>query len=244
MPGDLAPLENGPGLKQSKSDYSAIEIYMAAQMRDSAHDKHHVYRVLNAALDIANYEKAVDMDVLIAACLLHDIGRERQFANLELCHAQIGGDMAYDFLLSQNWPDDKALHVKECIKAHRYRSDAPPVSIEAKILFDADKLDVCGAIGIARTLIYEGHVSEPLYILDDDGKIIVDGGGAEISSFFQEYNFKLKNVYNSFFTARAKELAMKRQQAAIDFYNSLYDEISENYEKGASLRNVHLSIEG
>ena len=213
-------------------EYNEIENFMLEKMQDSAHDKHHVYRVLNSALDIASQISAVDFDVLLAACLLHDIGREVQFTNLELCHAQIGGDMAYDFLITKNWSAQKALHVKECISSHRFRGDNSPKSIEAKILFDADKLDASGAIGIARTLIYEGQVSEPLYILDEDEKIIVDGGGVEISSFFQEYNYKLKKVYNAFYTDRAKEIATVRQKTAIDFYDGLFAEVTNNYESG------------
>ena len=211
------------------SEYNAIEAYMKEKMQDSAHDKHHVYRVLNGALDIASHEADLDMDVLIAACLLHDIGREEQFANPQLCHAKTGAQMAYDFLLSRKWHESKALHVKECIAAHRYRGEAPPQSIEAKILFDADKLEAAGLIGIARTLIYEGQVCEPLYIMDNCN-IVTDGGGAGISSFFQEYNFKLKNVYHLFFTHRAKAIATQRQQAAIDFYEKLHEEITQNYK--------------
>lgn len=216
----------------TKDRYRNIESFMLKEMKDSAHDKHHIYRVLNSALDIAKHIDNVDIDVLLAACLLHDIGREKQSLNLELCHAQIGGEMAFEFLISQNWSKQKASHVKECISSHRYRGDNPPESIEAKILFDADKLDSSGAIGIARTLIYGGQIAEPLYVLTEDGKIVVDGGGSEISSFFQEYNYKLKKIYTSFYTDRANEIARKRQKIAIDFYNSLYDEVSENYERG------------
>ena len=217
----------------TQAEYNEIENYMLQQMQDSAHDRHHIYRVLNAAVDIAKHIDIKDTDVLLAACLLHDIGREKQFADLEnICHAKIGSEMAYDFLLSRRWAPQKALHVKECISAHRYRGDNKPQSIEAKILFDADKLDVTGAIGIARTLIYEGQIMEPLYIISEDGDIIVDGGGAEISSFFQEYNYKLKNVYDSFFTERAREIALKRQKTAVDFYNGLFDEISQSYKNG------------
>jgi len=203
---------------------------MNKKMQDSAHDKHHVYRVLNGALDIANHETDVDTDVLIAACLLHDIGREEQFTNPQQCHAQVGGKMAYEYLISRGWHTEKALHVKQCIAAHRYRGESPPQSIEAKILFDADKLEAAGLIGIARTLIYGGQVQEPLYILDKCGSIITDGGGADISSFFQEYNFKLKNIYHLFFTNRAKAIAMERQQSAVDFYERLHAEITKNYE--------------
>ena len=56
---------------------------------------------------------------------------------------------AYDFLLSLGW-DEGGPDGCACILTHRYRSDRPPQSIEAKLLFDADKLDVTGAIGIAR----------------------------------------------------------------------------------------------
>jgi len=217
----------------TKSEYNKIETYMLSQMQDSAHDKHHVYRVLNWAVDIYEHEDGVDFDILVAACLLHDIGREKQFTDPEkLNHAKIGGRMAYDFLLSLGWREENARHVKECISSHRFRGKKKPQSIEARILFDADKLDVCGAVGIARTLIYGGQVGEPLYIMNDDGNIVVDGGGAEISSFFQEYNFKLKKVYDSFYTKRAKKIALENKKAAVKFYSDLFNEINKNYSNG------------
>ena len=70
-------------------EYELIERYMLDCMSDSAHDKDHIYRVLYIALDIAEYEKDVDHNVLIAACLLHDIGRQEQFDNPQLCHAAV-----------------------------------------------------------------------------------------------------------------------------------------------------------
>ena len=216
-----------------KVEYKAIEAYMTEKMQDSAHDKHHIYRVLNGALDIANHENNVDTDVLIAACLLHDIAREQQFANPQVCHAQLGGEMALQFLLSRNWPAPKAQHVKDCIATHRFRSNAPPITIEAKILFDADKLEATGLIGIARTLLYQGIVTHPLYILDNTGEIITQKAkGQNGHSFFHEYNFKLKNVYHSFFTARAKAIALQRRQAAIEFHNALHQEITQNHKSG------------
>ena len=217
----------------TKKEYAEIESYTVTQMQDSAHDMHHIYRVLNSAMDIQRYEAPVDIDVLVAACLLHDIGREKQFEDLEnTCHAQIGGEMAYDYLLARGWAAQKAKHVKECISTHRFRKQDTPDSIEAKILFDADKLDASGAIGIARTLIYGGQVTEPLYIMEEDGSIKIDDGGAEISSFFQEYNYKLKQVYGSFYTKRAQEIAQERQKTAISFYDDLLAEITKNHENG------------
>lgn len=60
----------------TRQTYSLLENYMLSCMDDSAHDKEHVYRVLYHALRIAKMLHNVDYDVLIAACLLHDIGRK------------------------------------------------------------------------------------------------------------------------------------------------------------------------
>lgn len=84
--------------------YQLLEEYMLSCMGDSAHDKEHVYRVLYSALEIAGEEPDVDYDVLICACLLHDIGRGEQFENPSLCHAQVGSEKAYRFLREQGLP--------------------------------------------------------------------------------------------------------------------------------------------
>jgi uncharacterized protein len=216
----------------TKQAFELIEAHMLSHMRDSAHDRHHISRVLYAALDIAAGESHVDHDVLIAACLLHDIGREKQAADPSVCHAQAGGEMAYYFLMSIGWDQSRALHVKACITSHRYRGDNPPDSIEARILFDADKLDACGAMGIARTLIYSGQTDEPLYRLDDDGRIITGSRDMESESFFEEYEYKLKKVYESFYTEGAARIASQQRQAAADFRDALYRQIDDNMRVG------------
>lgn len=214
-----------------KAQYEKIENYMRECMKDSAHDKEHIYRVLYLSLEIANSENDVDIDILIAACLLHDIGREAQFKNPTLCHAIIGGEMAYDYLIESGWNTQKAELVKNCITTHRYRSDNSPNTIEAKILFDADKLDVTGTLGIARSLLYKGKVSEPLYSVGHNRNVL-HGANDEKPSFFHEYNFKLKNLYNRFYTQRGKEIAKEREASAVAFYNSILSEVKFSYERG------------
>ena len=194
-------------------------------MNDAAHDHEHVYRVLHTAVHIAGLEDNVDCDVLIAACLLHDIGRKAQFENPSLCHAEVGGVMAYDFLIDCGWRCENALHVKDCITTHRFRSDTPPLSIEAKILFDSDKLDVTGALGIARTLIYQGQVGEPIYTKTIDGEICLGLEKNDPESFFREFNRKLKRVYDLFYTAEGRRLAELRKATAYAFYSSLMEEV-------------------
>lgn len=213
-----------------RKTFSLIESEMLKYMNDGAHDKQHIYRVLYYAVDIAKDHK-VDIDVLIAAALLHDIGREAQFKNNKIDHATHGANVAYEYIITLGWNTNKAEHIKQCISTHRYRKNSEPQSIEAKILFDADKIDVSGTIGIARTLAYKGIVAEPLYSLDAKGNVM-DGIDDDSPSFFQEYNFKLKNLYNSFYTDKAKKIAMGRKEIAQKFYECMVSEVTETYRMG------------
>lgn len=220
----------------TRKRYQAIENYMRSCMDDSAHDCEHVYRVLYNALQIAKAEEAVDYDILLAACLLHDIGRKEQIADPSLCHAAVGSEKAYRFLLELGMEQEFAESVRHCIMTHRFRKNLPPQTLEAKILFDADKLDVTGAIGIARTLMYKGTVTEPLYRLLPDGTIS-DGTQDIGHSFFREYQFKLKNLYGRFYTQKGAALAKERQAIAESFYQSLYREVNEGYSSGKEALN-------
>ena len=208
----------------NKEQYKRVENYMLSCMEDSAHDREHVYRVLNTALLIAKSEPEADREVLVCAALLHDIGRKEQFENPALCHAKVGGEKAYQFLLQQGYEEGFAGHVRDCIASHRYRENNQPRTLEAKIIFDADKLDAAGAIGIARTLLYQGYMGTPLYETGPDG-VILEGAGEKTNSFFQEYKFKLEKLYDRFYTQKGKELALERRETAVRFYEGMLREV-------------------
>lgn len=218
----------------TKTTYKKLENYMLECMKDSAHDKEHIYRVLYSALDIAGYEKDVDYNVLISACLLHDIARQEQNENPQICHAEVGARKAYKFLIENDFDACFAEKVRHCIGSHRFRKNSVPESIEAKILFDADKIDVAGTLGIARTLVYQGAMCEPLYSLLPDGRVS-DGAEDEAPSFFQEYKYKLEKIYSRFYTERGKEIAEERRKTAVSFYNDMFREVSSLYDKGIYL---------
>jgi uncharacterized protein len=201
---------------------------MLSCMTDAAHDTEHVYRVLNYALDIARHEPEADVDLLTAACLLHDIGRAEQFADPSVDHAACGAEKARRWLAANGRSERFSAEAGECIRTHRFRSDSPPRSVEAKILFDADKLEACGAMGIARTLAYKALVAEPLYALAGPGEVSDGTSGGE-RSFLHEYKFKLEKLYDMFYTERGAELAAKRKAAAGDFYAALLAEARECY---------------
>lgn len=218
----------------TEENFLLWENYMLSCMEDSAHDKEHIYRVLYTALDIARTEQNVDYDVLVCACLLHDIGRKEEYENPAVCHARAGADKAYAFLMDKHFTKEFADRVSKCIRMHRFRRDCRPQNIEEKILFDADKIDVSGTIGIARTLLYKGKVSQPLYSMTSDGQVS-DGTDDSQESFFQEYKYKLEGIYDSFYTVRGKEIAQDRRSSAVNFYQSMLHEVRASYREGKGL---------
>ena len=206
----------------TRNEFEQIEKIMHGHMGDSAHDGEHVFRVLRAALEIAKAHLEADLDVLIAACLLHDIGRAAQFQDPSVSHAEAGADMAYAHLIEIGWGEARSSLVADAVRAHRFRGPHKPETIEAMILYDADKLDVTGAMGVARTLLYQGAVGEPLYRVDEQSEPM--DGHEDEPSFMNEYMFKLSRLYDGFYTPEAAGMARPRAAAARDFYESLLSE--------------------
>ena len=206
----------------TRSEYEQIKEIMHGHMKDSAHDGEHITRVLRAALSIAKAHPEADLDVLVVACLLHDIGRTAQFRDSSVSHAEAGADMAYAHLVDIGWDKSRAKLVADAVRAHRFRGPHKPQTIEAMILYDADKLDVTGAMGVARTLLYQGAEGEPLYRVDGQGEPL--DGHEDEPSFMNEYMFKLSRLYDGFYTPEGAEMARPRAAAARDFYESLLKE--------------------
>lgn len=220
-----------------KKDFKLITNYMNSCMKDMVHDKNHVYRVLNFALLITEKERInfnIDVDAVIIGTILHDIGREKEYQNKDICHAKAGSIMAYEFLLENNYKEDFAGHVRDTISSHRYSDKNHPKTIEAKIIFDADKLDLTGTVGVSRSLIFGSQISEPLYNIDDSG-MPINYKKDEKPSIYREYNRKLKNLYEDFYTEAAREIAKNRQKSMDHYFHSMFSENEELYRKGSLL---------
>lgn len=222
----------------TRREFEAVETEMLKGMQRSVHDTGHIYRVLYGALRIAATEPKADRDIVILAALLHDIGRAAE-KRPGVGHAEAGAGMAYDMLRRAGWGESAAAHVRNCVRTHSYKGGQKPQSIEAKILFDADKLDLAGAVGCARALLFGAQIDEPLYRLGPDG-LPSPGLPGEESSILREYNRKLKHLPEKMFTAEGRRLAAKRQKAMDDYFAALAKEIYSGYKKGAKLLSAEL----
>jgi len=136
---------------------------------DPVHDFEHVYRVYRMAERLAQAEGA-DLEIVRAAALLHDSrgsapGGSGQ-ARAE--HHIASADFAAEVLADESWPSERIQAVQHCIRSHRFRNNGEkPETLEAKVLFDADKLDVLGAIGAARTIAYAALDGQPAWSSPD-----------------------------------------------------------------------------
>lgn len=121
-----------------------------------AHRWDHSERVRRRALKLARFipEGEINLEVLSMAALLHDVD---QPYHDKKGHVTRSFEKAEKILRDLGYPDDKRPRVLEAIAEHSSEDDTTPASLEAKVLFDADKLDGLGAIGIARVFAFCGQ---------------------------------------------------------------------------------------
>ncbi|MEK6848408.1 MAG: HD domain-containing protein [Nanoarchaeota archaeon] len=202
----------------------------------SAHNFDHVMRVYNLALHLAENED-VDLDVIKAAALLHDIGGKKEVDDPtgKTDHAIESAKMAEPILNNLGYSKDKIKHIQDCIISHRYRTENKPQTKEAKIVFDADKLETVGAIGIARAFVWVGRNNAHIYKNADIDEYAKENLGGKINGRIQDktkhspqinWETKDKHILNYLCTEKAKQVAKDRMIFSENFFKRLENEIN------------------
>ncbi len=202
----------------------ARELYRDA---DSGHDFDHILRVLLVAERLAE-EEGADREIVRAAVLLHDIARleEDRADDPNLDHAEMAASYAHRFLRAKGASDEFANRVADAIASHRFRGTRRPTTLEAKILFDADKLDALGAIGVARSYAIAGRFRQRLYSEPASDAIALRGQLHANHTPLAEYAVKLSKLPEQMHTATARRLAEERRQFMADFFERLKREVT------------------
>lgn len=128
---------------------------------EGGHDWWHIYRVWKTAKHIAQTE-SVDTLVVELGALLHDIADYKFHGGDE----EIGPRKTREFLTSLNVDESIIVHVENIVRHISFRGGAHVqefTSPEMHVVQDADSLDAVGAIGIARTFNYGGHIQRKIY---------------------------------------------------------------------------------
>jgi len=188
-----------------------------------SHDWDHTERVYNLCMRIGEKEK-VDLQVLKFAAILHDIGREEEYNSKgKVCHAERSAELARDILAKYGFDEEKIDKITHCIETHRFRGNKIPKTKEAKVLFDADKLDSIGAVGIGRTFLFAGEVGARLHNKDvniekTEPYTIEDTG-------YREFMFTLRKIKDRMLTEEGKIIAEERHKFMADFFDRLNKEV-------------------
>ncbi|NTW30410.1 MAG: HD domain-containing protein [Candidatus Moranbacteria bacterium] len=192
------------------------------------HDWSHVERVRTLAKRITRAEGA-DLFVVEAAALLHDIAKtEEMRAKGGFCHAEEGAKRSRPILERLGIGAETVDHIVACIGTHRKRKGAEPDSLEAKILFDADKLDSIGAVGVARDFLFAGMIGVTKLYAEDEAEHAKNPKKYEYTeddTAILEYETHLKGIKDRMLTKTGKTIARERSDFMKDFFTQFWKEV-------------------
>jgi uncharacterized protein len=205
-------------------DRTAGHVKVALAGEASGHDWWHIERVWRTAKRIGQAEGA-DLLVVELAALLHDIADWKAHGG----DSAIGPKVANDWLASLDLDAHVAQHVCQIIADISFKGahvEQPALSLEGKVVQDADRLDALGAIGIARAFAYGGSQGRLIYdpqcqpTQHRTAAAYLNDNGTTINHFYEKL-LLLKDRMN---TATGKQIADKRHQFLEEFLRRFYEE--------------------
>lgn len=208
--------ESDPEVNKADGLVAAAREYARARHEGAgpSHDFSHVERVYRLVERIAAAEGADLLTVRLAA-LLHDTGRVRESVRGEEAdrHEELSATLAEPFLRGLGLDDGRVAAVLEAILCHRHRRGRPARSLEARCLYDADKLDSLGAVGAARAYLWLGEHGRSVYY-PREGWMNIDraNNASAVDSFQREWHIKLKGLKDRMYTAEGRRLAEERHR--------------------------------
>jgi len=169
-------------------------------LEGTAHSYKHVDRVLRIATFLARKE-AANVELVQIGTLLHDIGW-----TLGQPHSETGAKLASEILKEIGYPQEESEKIVRIILRHCLDFKDKLETLEEKVVWDADKIDLLGAVGIARAFHW---------------------GGRKPFETVVKYCFEEGiPIYSMLNTATAKMIAMKRHRRTVAFLSALEEELS------------------
>lgn len=214
-------MQNGEILL-NKIEEQCSEFIRAEMKIDLAHDFNHVLRVLKTAKALCEQEKAVS-EIVIPAAWLHDCFSFPKDHPDRKNSSKYAADKALQFLKGINYPDEHLKPIHHAIVTHSFSANIRPLTLEAKIVQDADRLDALGAIGIVRCIQVSTSLDRELYSTQDPfcQQRSPDDGKYAIDHFYK----KLLLIADSINTESARIEAEKRTRYMRKFLEQLDLEI-------------------
>ena len=146
---------------KQQEQLKAMEQY-AKRVLDSdttGHDWSHIERVVNTTKTIADAEGA-DLFICEAAALLHDVIDDKIVKDPADALKKLKKFLTSIELTPEEIEAIESIITRMSFKNHQENHE---LSLEGKVVQDADRLDAIGAIGIARVMCYSGSTGRPIH---------------------------------------------------------------------------------
>ncbi len=208
--------------KEFETLYRLTESHFA-KGEDSCHDFTHTLRVIQNCKLILRTEPKANEQIVLTAALLHDIGRVKENLSKGKCHAKVGAKMSKKILAGHHWPDEYIDDICQIIRRHRFRAGAPPETLEQQIVYDADKLDSLGAVGVGRAFLFAGRLGAKLHNTAEEALSSEEYSVEDTA--YREYLVKLRHVPEKLFTTEGRRLANQRCHIMQEFFEQLNSEV-------------------
>lgn len=180
--------------------YKIVKQELYTETNKKFHSLEHTLRVVNTCISLSE-ELDAYFDIIIIAALFHDIGRPIE-SQTGRCHAEIGAEKAKQFLIQEELTN-LVKDVSDAILSHRFSKNIDPVSLEAKILQDADSLDALGATGLYRTLGFSFE------------------RGLDLDESIEHFHDKLFKLSKRMHFSSSKKIAEAKERILYDFVNGI-----------------------
>jgi putative nucleotidyltransferase with HDIG domain len=129
--------------KRSKADKNNLKRYLL----DADYRWQHTLRVAQFGKVLAENE-GVDLELVAAACLLHDIAWFDTHADNSREHGRLGAEVSRPFLAEMGYTEKQIENI--CYSIATHVDEDHPLTLEAKILSDADNVDRFGPYRILQ----------------------------------------------------------------------------------------------
>ena len=176
----------------------------------SGHDYYHTLRVLKLATEIGNSENC-NIDRVKMIAILHDVDdyKVSPETNENLSNAR-------NFLQLHEFSNLDIEAICDDISKLSFSKGTPSslLSLEGKIVQDADRLDAIGAIGIARTFAYGGSHNRSIYDPDNN----------DTNSSLNHFYDKLLKLEANMNTSKGSDLAKERNIFMENFLHQFLNE--------------------
>lgn len=192
------------------------------------HGFDHVFRVYKLAQSILSDYPMADQEIVLASALLHDTYDEKLVDDVPAAKQQVAA-----FLTSISFQEQTTVFdiIDNLSFSSQLEGTAKPLTLNGKIVQDADRLDAIGAFGIARTIQY--GVSRKRELYDPEihpqsykTKAAYHAANTTTINHFYEKLFKISSTLH---TAKAKQLAVPRDQIMHDFVKAIESEYRDVY---------------